>query len=127
MGYRVTCNENNGRFTLVKEIITDHYSPTLLIRFRIIKGENWEDKIAFYLTLYPHIDGGGSGNHAYVQRRNGYTVLLAEKNSTYLAMRSSKGFSQATAGFVGDSEGHSDLLSNMHLSKEYDNASSGNV
>ena len=127
MGYRVTCNENNERFTLIKEIITDHYSPTLLIRFRIVKGKNWDDKIAFYLTLYPHIDGGGSGNHAYVQRRNGYTVLLAEKNSTFLAMRSSKGFSQATAGYVGDSDGHSDLLSNMHLSREYDNASSGTV
>lgn len=127
MGYRVICEEQNDRFTLVKEIITDHYSPTLLVKFRITKGKNWDDKIAFYLTLYPHIDGGGSSNHAYVQRRNGYTVLLAEKNSTYLAMRSSKGLSQATAGFVGDSDGHSDLLSNMCLTKEYDNASRGNV
>lgn len=127
MGYRVISNEHDDRFTLVKEIVTDHYSPTLLVKYKIMKGKNWDDRISFYLTLYPHIDGVGSGNHAYVTKRNGYTVLLAERNSTYLAMRSSKGFSQATAGFVGESDGHSDLLANLHLTHEYDNASNGNV
>jgi glucoamylase len=127
MGYKITCTENDERFTLVKEIITDHYSPTLLLKIKIIKGKNWNDNIAFYLTLYPHIDGGGSSNHAYVVRRNGYNVLFAEKNSTFLAMRGNIPFPITTVGYVGDSDGHADLLSNMRITKEYDNAASGNV
>ncbi len=127
MGYRITGTDSVDRFSLIKEIVTDSYSPTLLIRFKIIKGANWNDNISFYLTVFPHIDGEGNNNHAYVLKRNGHTVLMADKNGTHLAMRSSSQLSQASAGFVGVSDGHSDLLSNMRMTHFYDNAESGNV
>lgn len=127
MGYRVTSTDSSDRFTLIKEIITDSYSPTLLVKFKVIKNAGWNDNIAFYLTVFPHIDGEGKNNHAYVLRRNGNTILMAFKNNTYMALRSNSGLLEASAGYVGVSDGHSDLLSNMKLTHQYDDAESGYV
>jgi Glucodextranase, domain N. len=57
--YRIISEDPNRRFRLIKEIITDNYAPSVIINVKIQHGENWNDSISSYFTIYPHIDGEG--------------------------------------------------------------------
>ncbi len=127
MGYRIISEDVEKRFTFIKEIITDNYSPSLLVRCRFVKGERWNDDISCYLVASPHLDGEGQENDARVVTHNYGKLLVAERNSTFMVVNVSTKFSEASAGYVGFSDGHTDLTTNMHMTFAFESALAGNV
>ena len=125
--YRIISEDPNRRFRLIKEIITDNYAPSVIINVKIQHGENWNDSISSYFTIYPHIDGEGKNNHGYILHRNFDRIFIAERNGTYMAVKASSQFVKASVGYVGRSDGFTDLKETFNLSREFDNASSGNI
>ena len=56
---------------------------------------------------------GGRDNNGYVARVAGRTVLIAEKKGTWLALAATVPFSRVSCGYVGRSDGWTDLAGNF--------------
>ena len=87
-------------------------------------------RLKVYALLAPHLDVGGAGNSARAVDIAGHTVLMAWKNEWSLAMAAycgQTGFSRASCGFVGSSDGWRDLMDNFRMDWEFGSATNGNV
>ncbi len=75
----------------------------------------------------PHLEGGGEDNNAFVVEVSGRELLVAEKNNRWLAVGASCGFSRLSCGYVGQSDGYTDLAKHHKMEFEFDEAKNGNV
>lgn len=116
-----------GRYHLEKEVITDPHLPVVLQRTRLVPGPEAPDGISLYALLAPHLDAGGWGNNGYVVVLPGRELLVAERNGTWLALGASRPFRQLSCGYVGASDGWTDLSENYLLDHEFDRATGGNI
>jgi glucoamylase len=73
------------------------------------------------------LEVGGEGNNAYVVEVSGRELLVAEKQNHWIAVGASCDFSRLSCGYVGHSDGYTDLLKNRKMSFEFDEAKGGNV
>ncbi len=126
---RITSSDPEGRYSLVKEIIADPHAPVVLMRVAIHAEPEILSKLKFYALLAPHIDGGGENNSGRVLDVAGKRVLLAWKDGTTssLAMTTHLGFSRASCGYVGVSDGWQDLRNDFQMHWEYGSACNGNI
>jgi glucoamylase len=127
LGYRITNTEREGRYAIHKEVIADPHLPVLLQHVRLERKVPMPDPLSLYVLAAPHMDGSGWGNNAYVGRLAGREILLAEKNGTWLALGANVPFSRLSCGFVGASDGWTDLQAHLGMTWEFDRATDGNV
>src|SRR5450755_4630028 len=127
LGYRVTSVDPNGRYTLIKEVISDPHSACVLVRGKFIAAPEWKDKLRVYFLLAPHLEVGGWNNSAMKLPVAGRDVLLAWKDRVYMAIDTDSGFRRSSCGFVGASDGWQDLHDNFKMDWEFDRAENGNV
>ncbi|HET9184044.1 MAG TPA: glycoside hydrolase family 15 protein [Candidatus Angelobacter sp.] len=127
LGYHVISDDPKGRYRLVKEIISDPHSACVLVHARLLPAKGWEGKLHVFFLLAPHLEVGGWNNSATKMELSGRTILVVSKNSTFLALDASSGFTRSSCGFVGFSDGWQDLNDNYKLDWEYDRAENGNV
>lgn len=127
LGYRYTNSDPDGRYKIVKEIIGDPHLPCLLQRTRISGPDRaFLDTLKFYALCAPHLEIGGAGNNAYIAIANGVRILMAQKGSKWMAMGANIPFSRLSCGYVGASDGWTDLQ-NFKMDWEFEKASDGNV
>jgi glucoamylase len=103
LGYRIVSADREGRYRIIKEIISDPHQPCLLIHARIEAAPEWLDRLQVYALLAPHLEVGGWGNSARRFSLAGNDVLIAWKERTYLAMKVSVGFVKTSCGYVSNS------------------------
>jgi glucoamylase len=127
LGYRVINEEPGKRYRIVKEIITDPHLPCVLIRTRLEGDEALLRKLRLYVLLAPHLEGRGWGNSAFKVTVAGQGMLAASRGETNLALGASIPFSRSSCGFVGASDGWTDLKQDFRLDWEFDRALDGNV
>ena len=127
LGYRVLNTDPDGRYSIEKTIITDPHYPSLLQRVRISADESLRDKLKAYVLCAPHLDVGGWNNNASVLRLEAHQVLAAEKSGTWLLLDATRPFVKLSVGYVGRSDGWTDLADNFKLDWEFDRADDGNV
>jgi glucoamylase len=127
LGYRIESSDREGRYRIIKDIISDPHQPCVLIHARMEGDKQFLNRLKIYALLAPHLDVGGWGNSARKLRVGGQNVLLAWKNRTYLAMGANVGFTRGSCGYVGASDGWQDLNHNLQLDWEFDQAVDGNV
>ncbi len=128
LGYRVRSDEPEGRYRLQKSIIGDPHLPVLLEHVRVeARSREIADHLRLYLLVAPHLDVGGWGNSASVVSMLDRTVLVAQRNNVALAAAASVPFASASVGYVGQSDGWTDLAAHLRLTEEYDQAPNGNV
>ena len=127
LGVRYINRDPEGRYTLTKEVICDPHHSVVLQRVRIEGHPDLIGRLKVYALLAPHLDVGGAGNSARVVDVAGYRMLLAWKNQWFLAMAASGGFSRASCGFVGASDGWRDLTDNFNMDWEFGSATNGNI
>jgi glucoamylase len=127
LSYRVTCNDPEGRYRIVKEVITAPHLPCLLQRTRLEGDGTLLRRLRLYVLCAPHLQVGGRGNNAYVLEVGGRTILAAEKGGTWLALAASVPFARVSCGFVGASDGWTDLARDFRMDWEFDRAEDGNV
>lgn len=127
LSYRVTCNDPQGRYRIVKEVIAAPHLPCLLQRTRLEGDDALLRRLRVYVLCAPHLQVGGWGNNAYVLDVAGRGILAAEKDGTWLALAASAPFTRLSCGFVGASDGWTDLASDFRMDWEFDRAEGGNV
>ena len=127
LGYRCTNADPDGRYAITKEVIGDPHLPCLLQRTRITgASKSFLANLKIFALCAPHLEIGGAGNNAYTAIANGQRILMAQKGSKWLAMGATVPFSRVSCGYVGSSDGWTDLQ-NFTMDWEFDKASDGNV
>lgn len=100
--YRVVTTDRQGRYEIEKRIFTDPDSQSLVIRttVRALTGG-----ITPYVLLEPHMANTGVGDSGAA----GQGALYASEGDVHLALRPTWPFETASVGFVGVSDGLTDL------------------
>ena len=135
LGYRITNSMPDGRYRVIKEIITDPHLPCVLQSVRVeSEEEGFLEKLKIYALCAPHLNGGGMDNSGTVRQVAGKTVLAAYKtgggltdDTTWLAMAPDCDFGKVSVGYVGHSDGWSDLHAGYNLDWHYTEAPCGNI
>lgn len=124
----ITTTERQGRFEITKRILTDPARPAVVMRCRIRgpKGGALQD-LRPYVLLAPHVADRGSGNSARLMSVGDRTVLVAHRHDSFVALACSLPLPEASAGFVGVSDGWTDLSRNRRLTWHFAAAQDGNV
>jgi glucoamylase len=127
LGYRCTNSDPAGHYSIVKEIIADPHLACVLQHTRLTGDESFLSKLRLYALCAPHLEVGGWGNNGTVARVAGRTVLIAERKGTWLALAATVPFSRVSCGYVGKSDGWTDLAGNFQMDWEFDHAPDGNI
>lgn len=125
--YHITNSDPDGRYAIAKEIITDPHLPCVLQHTKLIGDPKFLSRLRFYALCAPHIEVGGWNNNAYVIEVGGRQILAAEKAGTWLVVAATVPFSRLSCGYVGQSDGWTDLADNLRMDWEFDRALDGNV
>jgi glucoamylase len=124
LGFEVVSDDPDGRYKLVKEVITAPGHDALLIRVRL---DSERSDLRIFALIAPHLDGDGWGDRGYVTEIAGRPVLAGEGSKTWLMAGATAAWRHRTAGFVGRSDGWMDLMQNRSLTARWDEALDGNV
>jgi glucoamylase len=127
LGFRVVGRDPLRRYTLRKEVFAHPHLPALLERVTFEASEAWRSKLRLFALCAPHLDGGGAGNTARRFEVAGRAFLGASKAESALALGASVPFARVSCGFVGRSDGWTDLADNYAMDWEFDSATNGNV
>jgi glucoamylase len=128
LAYRTRSDDPEGRYRIHKSIVSDPHLPCLLLRTRLeLLSPDLEHRLRLFVLAAPHLDGGGWGNHAAVYDVLGQPVLGAQRNGVALALMASRPFVRSSVGYVGASDGWTDLSLHRSLTWEFDRAPDGNV
>jgi glucoamylase len=125
--YRVSSEDPGGHYRIVKEVLADPQLPCLLVHARLEGDPDLLPRLRLYVLCAPHLDDGGRNNHAAVMEIAGRRILVAEKDSTWLALAATVPFTRLSCGYVGRSDGWTDLHEHLHLEWTFDEAPDGNV
>ena len=123
-GYFIKSHDKDRRLSLAKEVITDPNRPCVLLHTKL---DGQRMGLRAYLLCAPHLEGMGSANNAFVIEVSGRELLVAEKNNRWLAIGASCGFARLSCGYVGTSDGYTDLVRHHKMAFEFDEARNGNV
>jgi glucoamylase len=127
LGYKITNSDPENRYQIVKEIITNPHQPCVMQRVRLRGEPKFLAGLKFYALCAPHLEVGGMGNNGYVMDIAGRQILVAEKNERWMALASNIPFSKLSVGYVGESDGWTDLNFNYKMDWEFDLAPDGNI
>ena len=89
LGYEIINADPQGRYRIVKQILSDPHYACLLVHTRFEADEQHRDKLRLFALLAPHLGAGGWGNSGYVYRAAGRDILVAHKGDLWLAMAAS--------------------------------------
>ena len=97
-----------GRYVIVKDIVSDPFRDTLLIRVSFHVSEP-ADNLQLYLFAEPNMGDRGADNTAWVGHYKGSSMLLATRANTCMAIACQPAFLRASCGYMGASDGCSEL------------------
>lgn len=124
LAYKITNTDKQGKYQIVKHVFTDPNRQALFMRVIFTAFENG---ITPYILINPAIANTGNQDVAYV----GTNYLNARNvaDDRYLSLQSSAPFIKTSAGFVGITDGYTDLNNNGIMDWQYDwaDSSGGNV
>ena len=127
LGFRVTNTDREGRYRIIKEIIGDPHQPCVLMHTRLDANPALSGRLRLFALCAPHLEGGGWSNTGEVVTLAGRTLLTAHKGGTWLALGASVPFTGCSAGYVGVSDGWTDLAENYEMDWTFDRAPDGNI
>lgn len=128
LGYRITNTDPEGRYSIEKQIIGDPHLSCLLIHTKFNVAPEWQGRLHLYTLCAPHLNIGGWHNNAVVAEAKGRRYFLAWKDGFYLAIASTAAEpTKLSCGYVGASDGWTDLAHNLQMDWEYDSATDGNI
>ena len=139
MSWQVATSNSAHNWRINKAVYTDPTRNSLIERvtFTALNGSNIGD-YNVYLLFKPYLDNAGAGNSATTAAAaNGRTMLVANHRARYSALAASlpwkaqNGVPMVSNGFVGASDGWTDLLGgsapDRTMDWTYGSATNGNV
>jgi len=127
LGFRVTNTDPEDRYRIVKEVIGDPHQDGVLIHTRIEGDENFLSQLKLYVLLAPHLEVGGWNNNGFAKEVAGQKILAAHKGGTWLALGATTRLLKTSCGYVGRSDGWTDLMDNLQMDWQFPNAEDGNI
>ena len=127
LGVRIVNHDPEGRYKIVKDIITDPHEPSVLLNVTFEVEEAWQGRLELYVLCAPHLSVGGQHNNARVAREAGKDIFLAHCEDVYMALGMSTGFSKLSCGYVGVNDGWQDLQDNFRMDDVFDAVTDGNI
>lgn len=127
LAVRVRNRDPEGRYTIIRQMIADPHYPVALVHVRLEGNEELLSRLRVYALLAPHLEVGGRGNSARVVDVAGKRIVLAWKDTMSLAFAADCGFTRASCGYVGASDGWQDLKQNFKMDWEFGSALDGNI
>ncbi|WP_076005027.1 glycoside hydrolase family 15 protein [Dehalogenimonas formicexedens] len=127
LGYKVTNSDHEGRYSIVKEIIADPRLPCVIQHVELVGYDRFLANLKIYVLCTPHMERGGWGNNARVVEVAGRQILACEKEGTWMTVAASIPFRRLSCGYVGTSDGWTDLADNFRMDWEFDKALNGHV
>ncbi len=124
--YRLENTAADGRYRIIKEVLTDPTADVLLQRIHF-EALDLTPAYRLYVLLAPHLNNHGAGNTAWVGDYKGAPMLFAERNGHALALACSTPWLARSVGFVGVSDGWQQLHAHGRLGELYQRAENGNV
>ena len=124
---RVIGAEPQKRYTVTKEVVADPHHSVVIMHVKVTGDASLLSRMKCYALLAPHLNGGGAGNSARSVQVAGQRVLLAWKNGVSLAMGADCGFTRSSCGYVGESDGYQDLMTDLKMSWSFGQALDGNI
>ncbi|MGK7897344.1 MAG: glucan 1,4-alpha-glucosidase [Xenococcus sp. (in: cyanobacteria)] len=112
--YRIVNTDQEGKYTIEKHVFTDPDRQTLFTR--VIFTAN-EDNITPYILINPHMANTGNGDVAFVFEDS---LNAREGENVYLSLKSTAPFVKTSAGYVGSSDGYTDLVNDNFMNWTYD-------
>jgi glucoamylase len=126
--YRLTNSEPNGRYRIIKHVLTDPHRSVLLVHTKVeVLDESLHGKLRLYALLAPHLARYGAGNSGWCSEIGGNQLLQAARGEVHLLMGCTCGFSRRSVGYVGASDGWQDLMDNFKMDWEFRAAEKGNI
>src|SRR5205809_713033 len=124
--YRLTNSDPDGRYRVVKHVLTDPHLSVLLVHTRLeVFDESLRGKLRLYALLAPHLAGFGAGNSAWCSELGDNELLRAQREDVHLIMACDTGFCRRSVGYVGFSDGWQDLMQNFNMDWEFTAAIDG--
>lgn len=121
-GYRIRLESKTG-LILQKEVISDPVLPAVFMRVRVQAAANSR----LYILCEPHLEVGGAHNNGRIALVGDKRLLVAEKNDRWLALAVDRGLSRASCGYLGVSDGWTDLEQNGRMEWEFARADDGHI
>jgi glucoamylase len=121
LSYRQINTARNGAYTITKTYTTDPRRPVILIdvSFTARKPASY----SLYVYFDPSLRNSGMHDTGWTKDN----ALLASDSDTVSALISSSGFTEATNGYLGTSDGWVQLKQAGRITGLYDRAEDGNV
>lgn len=117
LAYKVVNKDKQGKYEIEKHIFTDPNSQSLMMKVFFTAHEAG---ITPYLYVNPHVDNSGSNDIARVSEDGKSLIAYTDQSSSsVVSVISDQAFVQASVGFVGQSDGLTDLQSNGELNWQY--------
>ncbi len=127
LGFRVINSDRGGRYRILKEIIADPHQSCILVRTRLEAEPAVLRQLRVFALCAPHLEVGGWGNNGEVVTVAGRTLLTAHKGTTWLMLGASVPFARCSCGYVGASDGWTDLVQDYEMDWEFAMAPDGNI
>ena len=122
--YRLTNSEPNGRYRIIKHVLTDPHRSVLLVHTQVeVLDESLRGKLRLYALIAPF----GASNSAWCREISASQVIHAHREDVHLITACSSGFTRRSVGFVGASDGWQDLMGNFKMDWQFRSAEGGNV
>jgi glucoamylase len=126
--YRLTNSERKGRYRIVKEIIGEPHSSVLLVQTRLeILDPKLRGKLHLYALLAPHLKGTGQHNSGRWHDTDGRKLFRATREEAHMVFGCAPDFTRRSVGYAGHSDGWQDLMDNLKMDWEYEQAQDGNI
>jgi glucoamylase len=120
--YRITTTAKSGKWRLVKTFVTDPARSTVLqqVRFTSLTGKRYK----LFLLHDPALTMTGNDDRGRTGSRHS---LLSWDGSTSSAVVTKPAMTKTSSGYLGVSDGWTDLRSDHHMNWTYDATQPGNV
>ena len=119
--YQLTDTETHHRWRLSTTYVTDAARATVLIklRFASLDGRRYQ----LYLLYEPALGNNGNDNSGYTT----HGALIARGNGLASALTARTGFTETSNGYLGTSDGWTDLQAHGRMAWHYSSATDGDV
>jgi glucoamylase len=119
--YRQINTARNGAYTITKTYTTDPRRPVILIDVRFAAQS--QASYSLYVYFDPSLKNSGMHDTGWTKD----DTLLASDSDIVSALISSNGFTETTNGYLGSSDGLSQLKQAGRITAAYNRAEKGNV
>jgi glucoamylase len=128
LAVKITSSDPQGRYSIEKQVITDPHLSCLKVHTRFVVAPEWQGRLHLYALCAPHLQIGGYHNNGVVIEARGRKLLTAFRDGIHIAMSCLPySFVKLSCGYVGVSDGWTDLAHNFKMDWEYDSALDGNI